>query len=66
MRLLNFDQLKPEKGVPYCRDHLRRKTDAGEFRRPVAVGPRRIAWVETEVNSWVAAKIAARNSRRAE
>jgi prophage regulatory protein len=62
MRLLNFDQLKPEKGVPYCRDHLRRLVDNGTFPAPVKVGEKRIGWVEREIDDWLAAKIRARDA----
>jgi prophage regulatory protein len=61
-RLIDFKQLRPEKGIPYTRDHLRRKADSGEFPQPIAISPRRIAWVESEVDEWIAAKIAARGA----
>jgi prophage regulatory protein len=61
-KLIDFKQLRPEKGIPYCRDHLRRKADAGEFPQPIAISPRRIAWVESEIDEWVAAKIADRGA----
>jgi prophage regulatory protein len=51
MRLLTFTDLKQQKGIPYCRDHLRRKVNAGEFPQPIEVGPGRIAWVEEEVDA---------------
>jgi len=59
MRLLTFDELKLQKGIPYCRDHLRRLVKAGEFPKPLEVGARRIAWSEEEVDAHLAA-IAAR------
>lgn len=59
-RLIDFKELKPKKGISYCRDHLRRKSNAGEFPRPVAISPRRIAWIEEEIDAWIAAKIAGR------
>jgi prophage regulatory protein len=52
MRLLTFPQLQG-RGIPYCRDHLRRKWRAGEFPAPVELSPTRIAWVEEEVNAWI-------------
>jgi predicted DNA-binding transcriptional regulator AlpA len=58
MRLLTFTDLKQQKGIPYCRDHLRRKVNAGEFPKPVSIGPashprRRVAWVEEEVDAYL-------------
>ena len=32
----------------------------GRFPRPVRLGGRAVAWLETEVNDWVAARIAER------
>jgi prophage regulatory protein len=51
MRLLTFNELKQQKGIPYCRDHLRRKVKAGEFPKPIQVGPGRVAWIEEEVDA---------------
>jgi prophage regulatory protein len=50
MRLLTFAELKPKKGIPYCRDHLRRLVKAHQFPQPIDIGPRRIAWFEGEVD----------------
>jgi hypothetical protein len=60
LKLLPFDQLRPQKGIPYCRDHLRRKIRAGEFPKPVALSDRRIAWIEAEVDDWLVARAAER------
>ncbi|MCP5191188.1 MAG: AlpA family transcriptional regulator [Pseudomonadales bacterium] len=37
----------------------------GAFPQPVPIGARSVAWVESEVNSWVQARIAARDTRKA-
>ena len=34
----------------------------GTFPRPVPVGERRRAWVETEIEAWIAARIAVRDA----
>jgi len=62
MRLLTFNDLKQQKGIPYCRDHLRRKVKAGEFPKPIPVGgSRRVAWIEEEVDAkleeWAAQRL---------
>jgi prophage regulatory protein len=62
MRLITFGELRPAKGIPYCRDHLRRKWKAGEFPRPVPVSGRRVAWVEAEVDAWLADRLQQRDS----
>ena len=63
MKLITFGQLKPEKGIPYCRVHLMRKVANGEFPQPVDLSDRRIAWVESEVDKWVLDRAALRNVR---
>jgi prophage regulatory protein len=56
MKLITFNQMKSDKGVPYCRVHLMRKVDAGEFPRPVTLSGKRIAWIEKEIDAWIADK----------
>jgi prophage regulatory protein len=62
MKLLTFKQLGPEKGIPYSRDHWRRKCNAGEAPRPIPISDRRVAWVEAEIDEWLAARVAERDS----
>lgn len=38
---------------------LARRVKAGEFPRPIQIGPRKAAWVEAEVRKWIADRIAA-------
>ena len=61
MRFLSFNELKPSKGVPYCRVHLMRLVEQKKFPAPVPVGAGRIAWVEAEVDDWLKAKVAQRD-----
>ena len=61
MKLIDFKSLGPSKGINYSRDHLRRKWKAGEFPKPVTVSDHRIAWIEAEVDAWLAAKAQARH-----
>jgi prophage regulatory protein len=60
MRLLTFKQLSSEKGIPYSRDHWRRKSNAGECPRPIAISDRRVAWIESEIDEWLADRAAER------
>jgi predicted DNA-binding transcriptional regulator AlpA len=66
MRLLVFEQLKPEKGIPYTRRHTQRKVNAGEFPQPIVLSRRpngdhaRIAWDEAEIDAWLLALAAER------
>jgi hypothetical protein len=57
LKLISFDRLKPEKGINYCRDHLRRKVKADEFPEPIALSPGRIAWwLNSEIDDWLASR----------
>ena len=62
MKFLTFAQLKTEKGVPYTRRHLRDLCKEGKFPKPVELSEARIAWLEHEVDEWLAAKVAARSA----
>ena len=62
MKLIDFKNLGPVKGINYSRDHLRRKCKAGEFPKPVRVSEHRIGWIEAEVDAWLEAKERARNT----
>ncbi len=55
MALVIFGDLRAKFGIPYVRDHLRRKVRAGEFPAPVQISNRRIGWHEEEIVAWLAA-----------
>lgn len=40
---------------------LRRKIADGEFPKPVKIGPRAVAWLESEVHAYIAGIVAARD-----
>ena len=61
MKLIDFKESKPKKGINYSRDHLRRKSKAGEFPQPVAISAARIAWIEAEIDEWLADKARGRD-----
>jgi len=66
MRLLNYAQLRQKMGDGfYVRDHLRRLVKEGKFPAPVPISDRRIAWIEDEVDAWLAARVAQRDHRAA-
>ena len=63
--LIIFSELKPRKGIPYCRDHLRRLWKAGKFPKPIDVGPGRLAWIEAEIDAHIEEMVAKRDQRPA-
>jgi prophage regulatory protein len=64
MRILTYGQLK-EKGIPYCREQVRRKAKAGSFPAPIPLSDRRIAWIESEVDAWLAERASRREPKAA-
>jgi prophage regulatory protein len=66
MRVITYARLRPEKGIEYSRDHLRRKCAKDEFPKPIQISDKRIAWIEAEVDAWLAAKCQARDDRSAD
>jgi prophage regulatory protein len=62
VKLLNLEALR-ERGIDYDRSHLWRLSKTGRFPKPVHVGPGRIAWVESEIDKWIKARVAARDGK---
>jgi prophage regulatory protein len=61
-RLLSYEELKPQKDIPYSRPHLHRLIKAGKFPRPIKLGENRNAWIESEVDEYIESRIAARET----
>lgn len=53
MRVIPFEKLEAEKGISYCRDHIRRLVRAGKFPQPIRLSESRIVWDEAEIDSWL-------------
>jgi prophage regulatory protein len=60
-KLLSYKQLGSTRGIPFSRTHLARLENNRKFPRRVTLGEHRIGWVESEIDEWLAAKLAARN-----
>lgn len=65
MRMLDLSDLQT-KGIKYSRQHLHRLIKAGKFPKPVKLGENRNAWVETEIDEYLASRVAARDAAKAE
>lgn len=48
--------------VPISRSHAHALAAQGKFPKPIKLGPRASGWLESEVNAWVAQRVA--DSRR--
>jgi predicted DNA-binding transcriptional regulator AlpA len=69
MRLLSDVDLKEKKGIDFTRDHRRRLIEDGKFPKPVKPGGginARNAWLEHEIDQYLADLAAARDSSSAE
>jgi prophage regulatory protein len=59
-RLIGEDELR-KKGIKYSRSHRARLTRAGKFPKAVRGAAKANAWVESEIDAFVAARIAERD-----
>jgi len=59
-RLVTFERLEPEYGIPYSRVHLSRLERDGKFPERINLGGR-VAWPEDEIEAWINARRAERN-----
>ena len=51
--------------VPYSPNHIWRLKRLGQFPKRIHLGGNRVAWLQSEVNTWVDNKLAARNDSQA-
>lgn len=63
IRLLAFKDLAPAKGINYSREHLARLVKQDRFPRPVVLSSQRVAWIESEIDEWLADLSAKRDSK---
>ncbi len=59
MRILSYDDLKT-RGINYSKVHLWRLEKAHKFPRRVALSENRHGWLESEIERWIATRVAAR------
>lgn len=55
-RLISIKQVTER--VPFTKVHIYRLIGRGEFPNRVKIGKRRVCWRESEIDAWIAAKIA--------
>jgi prophage regulatory protein len=59
-KLVNYKELKQVYGITFSRRHLARLEAERKFPIRVKLGENRIGWVETEIDEWLAPKLANR------
>ena len=62
-RLISFEEVRDR--VPFSKTHLYRKIAAGTFPRPVPLGPNKVAFIEREIDEWIASRLEARENQSA-
>jgi prophage regulatory protein len=58
-RLLNYQDLR-ERGISFCKLHLDRLAKDGYFPKPIKIGRNTKAWLESEIEAYLAERAAAR------
>ncbi len=59
-RFLRLPEVR--KRVPYSRATIYRKVACGDFPKPYDLGTHAVAWLESEIDAWILARIEARLS----
>jgi prophage regulatory protein len=65
MRILTFEELRLEKGIPYSKVHLWRLEREGKFPKRVPLGASRHGWSNSEIDEWLTARMAERSNAEA-
>ena len=60
LRIIRRRELKEKVG--YSAAHIDRLEKAGNFPRRVVLGPGAVGWLESDVNSWIRARVAERDA----
>jgi prophage regulatory protein len=60
-RIVSKKELKSVCGVPYSHQHIARLEAVGKFPKRIRLGQGRVAWLQSEVESWIEERIAARD-----
>jgi prophage regulatory protein len=61
LRLLKRRQVEAKVGLE--RSSIYDRLARGEFPKPVNLGPKSVRWIESDVDKWIAARIAERDSK---
>jgi prophage regulatory protein len=63
VNLLKIEQVAAK--TARCRAAIYAAVKAGTFPKPVKVGTRAVAWVESEIDEFIRSQVAARDAKRA-
>lgn len=54
IKLLRYGDLNEKHGIDFSRRHLRRLEDTGLFPKRIHTGPKSPAWIEAEIEAYLA------------
>lgn len=54
-RLLRLSEVRNR--VPYSRSTIYQLIAEGKFPKPISIGERAVAWLESEIDAWIQARI---------
>ncbi len=60
MNILRLPEVRQRTGR--SRSRIYADVQAGKFPKPINIGPRAIGWIQSEVDDWIAARIAEREA----
>ncbi len=60
LRIIRRRELREKVG--YSAAHIDRLEKAGDFPKRVVLGPGAVGWLESDVNSWIRARVAERDA----
>jgi prophage regulatory protein len=61
MKILSYDDLKPQKGISYSKVQIWRLEKQNKFPKRVKLGPGH-GWLDSEVDDWIMARAAERDA----
>jgi prophage regulatory protein len=63
-QVVSKKELKTVCGIPYSPQHIARLEAAGRFPKRIPLGQNRVAWLLSEIDEWLNARIALRDASR--
>jgi prophage regulatory protein len=61
-QVVSKKELKTVCGIPYSGQHIARLEAAGAFPKRIRLGQNRVAWLLSEIEEWLEARIALRDA----
>jgi len=64
LKLLRLAEVRNR--VPYSRSTIYQLIAQGKFPKPISLGERAVAWLESDIDAWIEARIASRGAGASE